>query len=167
MHHCYSRRDRVHQIVEDLVNLVEDVLEPCERRSLNPAITGFQGKGKTKMVVLPEVHMLDVEKVLLSVMPRLTNGKIDVSAQVSWVSDTPDQVGVQPGTDPFDFNDGDNGIVSCPGFFNCWALTPLDAGQGSVTASAPQYESAQWPIFYQPGAGGSLNASTGQPVSDL
>lgn len=121
------------------------------------------------MVTVPVPKLLDTEKILLSVMPRRADGHVDAAATVAWASDTPDQVGVEPGTAIFTFHDPQfNEDVDCPGNFNCFATTPLTSGTGNVTCSASGYESAQFgPIVYEPGAPRSLNASVGQPVSDL
>jgi hypothetical protein len=113
--------------------------------------------------------LLDVEKVLLSVMPRKADGKIDTTAIVTWASSDPAKVGIEPGVDPFPFDDGlGGGPVQCPGNFNCWALTPMsDEETATVTVSCPGYEAAEFVINYAPGVPRSLNASYGAPVSDL
>lgn len=121
------------------------------------------------MATVPVPQLLDVEKILLSVMPRLADGHVDTNAAVSWLSSDPTQVGLDVGVDSFVFHDPQFDVdVTCPGAFNCFALTPLDRGTGTVTASATGYESADFgPIVYAPGVPRSLNASVGSPVSDL
>lgn len=120
-------------------------------------------------VNVPVPALLDVEKIVLSVMPRKADGHVDTNAVISWVSSDPTQVGVEPGVDPFVFSDPQfTEDVTCPGPFNCTATTPLTSGTGSVTASCPGYESAEFgPITYAPGVARSLNASVGSPISDL
>jgi len=118
-------------------------------------------------VNVPVPQLLDTEKIQLSVMPRKTDGHVDTNATISWSSDSAD-VGVEPGVDSFVFHDPQfDEDVTCPGAFNCFALTPNDSGTGTVTASASGYESAAFgPITYAPGQPRSLNASVGTPVSD-
>lgn len=121
------------------------------------------------MATIPVPTLLDVEKILLSVMPRKADGHVDTSATISWVSSNPGEVGIEVGTEAFVFHDPQfDEDVTCPGAFNCFALTPLTTGSGTVTASAAGYESADFgPITYAPGVPRSLNASVGSPVSDL
>ena len=120
-------------------------------------------------VNVPVPALLDVEKITLSVMPRKADGHVDIAAVISWASSDPAQVGIEVGTAEFVFHDPQfDEDVTCPGAFNCTALTPLETGTGTVTASAPGYESAAFgPINYAPGVARSLNASVGSPVSDL
>ena len=120
------------------------------------------------MVNVPVPKLLDTEKILLSVMPRLADGHVDTAAAVTWEATVAAQVGAEPGTEPFVFHDPQfDEDVTCPGVFNCFALTPLNTGTGTVVASAPGYESAEFgPIVYEPGVPRSLNASVGSPVSD-
>ena len=120
-------------------------------------------------VQIPVPQLLDTEKILLSVMPRLANGRVDTEAVVTWTSSDPTQVGVEPGVDPFVFHDPQTGDdYTVPGAYNAFALTPLASGTATVTVSAPGYESADFgPITYAPGVPRSLNASVGSPVSDL
>lgn len=118
---------------------------------------------------IPVPALLDVEKILLSVMPRKADGHVDTAAVISWSSSDPAQVGIEIGTTDFTFHDPqfDEDVV-CPGAFNCFALTPNTTGTGTVTAGAAGYESAEFgPISYAPGQPRSLNASVGSPVSDL
>jgi len=120
-------------------------------------------------VTIPVPKLLDTEKILLSVMPRKADGHVDTQATLTWVTSDPTQVGLEVGVDSFTFHDPQfNEDVTCPGSFNCFATTPLTTGTGTVTASAPGYESADFgPINYEPGVPRSLNASVGSPVSDL
>ena len=121
------------------------------------------------MATVPVPALLDVEKIVLSVMPRLANGHVDKNAVITWASSDASQVGAEPGVDTFVFHDPQfDEDVTCPGAFNCVATTPLTSGSATVTASCPGYESADFgPITYAPGVPRSLNASVGQPISDL
>lgn len=157
--------------LEHAVDRLADLLEhrPHGQHSLHGRVTAIYGKGHQMAANIPVPQLLDTEKILLSVMPRLANGHVDTAAVVTWVSSDDTQIGVQPGTDPFVFDDPQfNEDVTCPGNFNCFALTPFTSGTGSVTVSAPGYEDAVFgPITYAPGQPRSLNASVGSPISDL
>ena len=137
-------------------------------RGLNPAITSIHGRSPSAMNV-PVPKLLDTEKILLSVMPRKEDGHVDVGATVTWASSDESAVGIDPGTESFEFHDPQfDETVTCPGAFNCYALTPNQSGSATVTASAAGYESAEFgPIEYAPGVPRSLNASVGSPISDL
>jgi len=151
-----------------IIETLERLSVPDEYNTLGAQLASVHGRSTTMSPInIPVPKLLDIEKVLLSVMPRKADGKVDIGAVVTWVSSAPDQVGIEPGTEPFVFNDGDNGDVTCPGNFNCFALTPLDTGAADVTVSAPGYDPAIFAISYAPGQPRSLTASYGQPVSDL
>jgi hypothetical protein len=143
---------------------------PPERRTLDPMLIAVYGRSAKMPVNVPVPKLLDTEKILLSVMPRLANGHIDTSVAISWSSDSAD-IGIQVGTDPFPFTDPqfpEDGEQQIPGDRNCFALTPGLTGSGNVTASGTGYDSAIFgPIVYEPGQPRSLNASIGSPVSDL
>lgn len=121
-------------------------------------------------VNIPVPKLLDVEKILLSVMPRKADGHVDATASITWTSSDPLQVGTEPGVDPFVFHDPQfDEDVTVPGAFNCFALTPGTSGVASITCSGgTAYEDAIFgPIEYAPGVPRSLNASVGSPVSDI
>ena len=158
----------MHREAGRIIEALDRISGPAERSTLGAFVASVQGRsGSMSPINIPVPKLLDVEKVLLSVMPRKADGKIDVNAVVTWTSSAPDQVGIEPGTEPFIFNDSAEGDVTCPGNFNCFALTPLDTGAADVTVSAPGYDPAIFAISYAPGQPRSLNASYGQPVSDL
>jgi hypothetical protein len=165
--------DRLVEILKGLdarlVAIEAAVKSCCPPRALNAALTAVYGRSNAMPVVIPVPQLLDTEKILLSVMPRLTNGRVDTEAVVTWASSDPAQVGVEPGVDPFVFHDPQTGEdYTVPGAYNAFALTPLASGTGTVTVSAPGYESAEFgPIVYAPGVPRSLNASVGSPISDL
>jgi len=117
-------------------------------------------------VVVKVPNLLDVEKVLLSTMPRKADGTVDVGASQGWTSTDP-SIGIEVPSENFDFDDGANGVVTCPGHFNCWALTPGESGTGSVFSKRTGYEDVDFQITYAPGVARSQNPSVGQPVSDL
>lgn len=113
--------------------------------------------------------LLDIEKIVLSVMPRKADGSVDVDAQVSWSSSDPSQVGIEMNSEPFVYVDPQSGVeFNCPGAFNATATTPLASGSASVTATAPGYTPEYFgPIEYAAGVARSLNGSVGSPISDL
>jgi hypothetical protein len=153
----------VHRIVEIL-----EVVPPAPGKTLGAFIAAIHGRSNTMAVVIPVPKLLDTEKVLLSVMPRKADGHVDAGAVVTWASSDPSQVGIEVGVDSFVFTDPQfSEDVTCPGNFNCYALTPNASGAGTVTVGAPGYESAEFSITYEPGVPRSLNASAGGPVSDL
>jgi hypothetical protein len=142
---------------------------PPERRSLDPLLVAVYGRRAQMPVNVPVPKLLDTEKILLSVMPRLANGHIDTTVAITWTKDG--DTDTQVGTDPFPYTDPqfpEDGELQIPGDRNCFALTPGIAGTGNVTASAPGYDSAIFgPINWEPGVPRSLNASIGAPISDL
>ena len=145
---------------------IERLVECHCRRTQGAFVAEVHGR-RTEMaqtIVVPQ--LLDVEKVLLSTMPRKADGTIDVGAVNTWTSSDP-SVGIEVGTGTFDFDDGTNGTVTCPGSFNCFALTPGDSGSGTVTSKIPGYEDVAFTITYAPGVPRSQNPSVGQPVSDI
>lgn len=118
-----------------------------------------------EVVIVPQ--LLDTDKVLVSTMPRDSSGLIDVNAPEGWTTTDP-SVGIEVPTDPFEFDDGPNGVVTCPGHFNCWILTPQDHGQGSVWSKrGSQYQDVEFKVNYAHGVANSQNPSVGQPISDL
>ena len=121
------------------------------------------------MATIPVPALLDVQKIVLSVMPRTADGHVDDKAVITWTSSDAAQIGIEPGVDTFVFHDPQFDVdVTCPGAFNCTALTPLDKGTGTVQAACPGYDSASFgPINYAPGVARSLNGSVGEAVSDL
>jgi hypothetical protein len=160
------------RIVSHLDRIARDLeAHPAPRNHLGAYVSAVYGRRvpvSPVNIVVPK--LLDTEKVLLSVMPRKADGHVDREALVTWESDDPSKVGVEPGTGTFDFTDDQNGgeVVTCPGFFNCFATTPLsDEESATVTVSAKGYDPAMFAISYAPGQPRSLNASYGQPVSDL
>jgi hypothetical protein len=149
-----------------IIEILDQLREP---RSLGAHVAAVYGRRHSMSVVIPVPKLLDTEKILLSVMPRKADGTIDTAAAITWDSSDSSKVGIEPGVEAFPFDDGlGGGPVECPGYFNCWALTPMsDAEEATVTVSAPGYESADFVITYAPGVPRSLNASVGAPVSDL
>jgi hypothetical protein len=138
--------------------------------NLGAFVSSIHGRRLTMPANIPVPQLLDVEKIVLSVMPRKADGHVDTAAVVTWTASDPSSVGAEPGTVAFDFTDPQNGdeVVNCPGNFNCTATTPNASGTGTVTASAPGYDSAIFgPINYAAGQARSLNASVGSPISDL
>jgi hypothetical protein len=155
-----------------LIRLLEEIaalLRKHHSPTLGAFVNAIYGRNPHMPVTITVPKLLDTEKILLSVMPRKADGTIDATAVITWTSSDPSKVGVEPGTDPFPFDDGQGGgPVTVPGNFNCFATTPLsDEESATVTVSAPGYDSAVFPIGYAPGQPRSLNASVGQPVSDL
>lgn len=165
----------IHAVEEDVEEgnaLLADILTALagQGHSLNGFIATINGRRFTHMANIPVPQLLDVEKITLSVMPRKADGHVDAAAVITWTSSDTSQVGVNVGTGTFDFTDPQNGneVVTCPGAFNCEALTPLSSGTATVTASCSGYEDAVFgPITYAPGVPRSLNGSVGLPVSDL
>jgi hypothetical protein len=165
-HALHQLQSSVDVIAQDVKTLLGN--HP-PKKSLDGFIKSVHGRRCTMPVNVPVPALLDVEKIVLSVMPRKADGHVDATAVITWVSSDASQVGAEPGTDPFTFHDPQfDEDVTCPGAFNCTATTPLDTGTGSVTASCPGYDSAAFgPISYAPGVARSLNASVGSPISDL
>lgn len=132
---------------------IKALLKPGHDRApkLSLAITEVHGR-RYKMATLPPIKLLDVEKVLLSVSPQKSDGTVDDSVVVTWTSSDPAQVGLEVSTT-------DNGR-------SCFALTPLDHGTATITASAPGYASDTVDITYAPGTPGVLNLSAGNPQPD-
>lgn len=166
--------DAIQIALDNLMDRVADLearfCELTRVRSLNGYVSAVKGRGCNNVAAnIPVPSLLDVEKILLSVMPRKADGHVDAAAVISWASSDESQVGIEPGTESFVFHDPQfDEDVTCPGAFNCYALTPLESGSATVTASAAGYESAEFgPITYAPGQPRSLNASVGSPVSDL
>jgi hypothetical protein len=164
-----NREERLVEAAELFAGSVEKLVEclcHCHGRSQNGFVAEVHGRRPqmAQTVVVPQ--LLDVEKVLLSTMPRKADGTVDVNAVNTWTSSDP-SVGVEVGTGTFDFDDGANGTVTCPGSFNCFALTPGTNGAGTVTSKIPGYEDVDFTITYAPGVPRSQNPSVGQPVSDL
>ena len=124
-------------------------------------------------VNIPVPQLLDVEKITLSVMPRLFNGHVSPNATIVWTSSDPTQGEAIPGTDPFVFHDSQfNEDVTVPGSYNCTATTPNTTGSYTVDCTGSDAEGTFdpvnfGPINYVPGVARSLNASVGSPVSDL
>lgn len=131
-------------------------------------VSTIYGRNQTMAnVAVPK--LLDVEKIVLSVMPRKADGSVDVGASVQWASSDSNAVGIEPDTESFVYTDPQTGEeIDCPGAFNATATTPLDAGSATITASAQGYTSETFgPIEYAAGVARSLNGSVGSPVSDL
>jgi hypothetical protein len=87
--------------------------------------------------------MKDAEKVPLSV-------SADAIGPFTWESSDPAQVGVEP--------QGDG--------HTCYATTPLDAGEATVTVKAKGYETETIKVTYSDSTPGNLNLSAGVPESD-
>lgn len=116
---------------------------------------------------LPPIRVLDVQKVKFSVMPRKANGRVDANASISWQSSNPEEVVLEPGTEPFVYHDPQfDEDVTVPGAFNCYAKTPLKSGSATITCSASGYETVEQPFSYDPGAPRSLNFSVSAPEFD-
>lgn len=166
-----SDTDRIlhecHVIREDIAELSRKLDGPTPGRPLGGFIAAVHGRRCTMAVNIPVPQLLDTEKILLSVMPRKADGHVDTAAVITWTASG--DVQAEPGTETFVFTDPQfSEDVTCPGAFNCYALTPNASGTGSVTAAATGYESAEFgPIVYAPGVARSLNASVGSPVSDI
>lgn len=161
-----NSNDRLIDAVVSVAESVEKLVDCHCRKSQWPFVAAIYGR-KCKMaqtVVVPQ--LLDVEKILLSTMPRKADGTIDATAVNTWAS-SDSSVGIEVGAGTFDFDDGANGVVTCPGSFNCWALTPGENGSANVTSTIPGYEDVVFQISYVPGQPRSQNPSVGQPVSDL
>lgn len=145
------------------------MLEAALRNNrLRGFVSTIYGRNQTMAnVAVPK--LLDVEKIVLSVMPRKADGSVDVDAQVSWSSSDPSQVGIELNTESFVFVDPQSGVeYDCPGAFNATATTPLASGSASVTATAVGYTPEYFgPIEYAAGVARSLNGSVGSPISDL
>ena len=158
--------DKIESVAHEVRDLHHTIKAGCGP-SLNPRIAAVYGRRLAIPVNVPVPQLLDTEKILLSVMPRKADGHVDTNASVTWTASG--DVGAEPGVDPFPFHDPQfDEDVTCPGSFNCYALTPNASGTGTVVASATGYESAEFgPITYAPGVPRSLNASTGSPISDL
>lgn len=163
--------DEIHRVHLELASINDTLktLSHPQSNALNGFIAAIYGRSVKMPVNVPVPQLLDTEKILLSVMPRKADGHVDTAAVVSWASSDGTQVGINVGTDTFVFHDPQfDEDVTCPGAFNCEALTPGTSGAATVTASAPGYDSAEFgPITYAPGVPRSLNASIGSPVSDL
>ena len=97
-------------------------------------------------ITLPVVKLLDVEKVLLSSSPTLPDGT-PASVIPEWESSDSDQVSLEVSED---------GLT-------CWALTPLETGESTITVSAEGFQSATVDISYAPAIPGQLNLSVGTP----
>jgi hypothetical protein len=101
---------------------------------------------------MPTITLFDSEKVLLHSSPKLPNGDLNTTVQVSWASDATDQVALEP---------------VGPLGHDCWALTPLDNGSATITVTAPGYNTSTQPITYSLGQPRELNLSSDAPVSDI
>lgn len=112
------------------------------------------------------IKMLDVEKVPLGILPRLTNGKINTKVDPVWKSSDDAQVGIerQPS---FEYDDGANGLVTIPEGYYVYATTPLESGAATVSVSGTGYPDESIDLSYAAGAVGALNLSAGAPVSDV
>lgn len=126
-------------------------VEGSTKRVLDIRATVFHAR-RRPIMQMPPIQLFDSEKVLLHSSPKLPNGDLDTKVVVTWVSDTPDQVTLEP-VDPLGRD--------------CWALTPLDNGAATVTATAPGYNPSTQPISYALGQPRELNLSSDAPVSDL
>jgi hypothetical protein len=117
------------------------------KRRMNTAINIILEQRSTAMRNDP-IKLLPTEKVLLSSTP-IKDGADDTSVDISWSSSDP-SVGIE------EQEDGRSAYVT----------TPLDAGSGEITASAPGYEDEIFPVSYAAPVPGKLNVTVGVPVSD-
>ena len=166
--------------VRDLHHTIKAGCGDPARRSLNPYIKAIYGRRSTMANdIIPVPELLDTQKIVCSVMPRLRNGHISVNASVTWAAEG--DTTVEPGVDPFPFHDirlKDDGSVdfeedvTCPGSFNATATTPGSSGSGKVIAAGSDAEGAFdgcefGPINWHQGAPRKMNGSVGSPISDL
>ena len=174
--------DRLGNRLEPRLVQIASSLEACCHgggRSLGGFVAAVYGRRTIMAVNIPVPELKDTEKIMCSVMPRLSNGHVSPNASITW---TPaGDVQAEVGTDPFVFHDKrlnpDGSVlweedVTCPGAYNAFALTPGPTGTGTLTASGSDsegtFEAAEFgPIHWMPGVPRSLNASVGSPVSDL
>lgn len=133
-----------------LIDYVCRCLKPEAKASLGLHVSQIHGKGRP-MATIPPIKMLDVEKVLLSVAPQKADGTPDDAVNVTWTSSDPAQVGIEP-------QDALGRSI--------YALTPLDTGVATVTATGAGYEPDTVEISYAPGQPRKLNLSAGTPVPE-
>jgi len=167
----YEIRVTESRLETKLDQLAHLIVQCHKSRSLGGFVAAVHGRRTTMPVNIPVPQLLDTEKILLSVMPRKRNGHVSTDAVVTWTASGDSTIEV--GTDPFPFHDPQfNEDVTCPGNFNCYALTPGSSGTGTVTANATDaegaFEAAEFgPITWAAGQPRSLNASLGSPISDV
>lgn len=167
-HHHKPRNywDELFNKLDCLVERLCACLKPEATAKLGLHVSLIQGHGKDKpMPTAPPIKMLDVERVLLAVSPQKANGTPDPTVQISWSSSDPDQIGIDV-LPEHDGLDAEGNTITIPATHAAWALTPLDRGAATITASATGYEADIQEISYEPGVPGRLNLSAGIPVPD-
>lgn len=168
----WSDTDRILYEIERVRQNTVEILELLPKaRPLGAMIAAIHGRRCVMPVTIPVPQLLDTEKILCSVMPRKRDGHVSTQAVVAWAANGDAQIEV--GTAEFIFHDPQfDEDVTCPGSFNCYALTPGASGTGTVSVSGSDaegvFDTAEFgPITWAPGQPRSLNASIGSPISDL
>lgn len=121
------------------------------RRKLRHMDVTIHAGGNLNMASAPiNITLFSDQSIPVTVAPLLANGDPDNAVDVSWSSSS-DSVQV------VERADGRTADI----------LTPADAGAAVITAKAPGYEDQAFNVSYTPRAARSLNASVGEPTSDL
>jgi len=111
----------------------------------------IHAEGNANMASAPiNISMFSDQSIPVTVAPLLENGQPDTQVDVTWASSN-DSVQV------VERQDGRTVDI----------LTPADAGAAIITAKAAGYEDQTFAVSYTKRASRALNASVGEPQSDL
>lgn len=165
-------------IATELIELDEDVdriehlvsSNAPTHGNLNLTVTAVAGKESAMpLKTLPPLSLSDVERVQLSLSPKLADGSSD-PGPFSWSSDNTSIATVVG--DKLDA-DGTTHIPdetdTTPTGPTAWALTPAGHGSANITAlsASPNVNGNLLPLVITEARTGDVNLTAGTPVSDL
>ena len=133
--------------------------------ALRLSVTAVVGKRSKPMIKpVPALTLSDVERVHLSLAPKLADGSAD-PGPFTWTSDNT-AIAQIVGEDASGAPDPTNTAPTTP---NVWLLTPAGPGVVTITAESanPDVDGNSIEITITEGRHGDVNLSAGTPVSDL
>lgn len=158
------------EYLRSIVRALREILELLDQ--LHHSLPGDVGshistiKGRNTamaaIITQPTVTMSDVERVLITLSPKLPDGTTD-PGPFSW-SSSDVAIGQLVGVDA----SGDPDLLQVPTGTQAWLLTPAGAGSVGVTitSASPNVDGNLIPFELTEGRTGNVNASVGAPVPD-
>lgn len=118
----------------------------CERerpKELGLHVSAVFGIRRCGVIERPQLNLTDRDKCILKL-------REDAKGPFTWESSDPSQVGLEP--------QGEG--------LTCYATTPLDAGEATITVKARGYEDETMKIVYVDSTPGELGLTAGDPEPD-
>jgi hypothetical protein len=152
------------EALHDIARAIRHHADTHATPAVGLAVTAAIGRKQMAIKPVSPLSLSDVERVQLSLAPKLANGTDD-PGPFAWVSDNPavaSIVGVAA--------DGSPDLANTqPTTATVWVLTPADAGSANIvaTSASPNVDGNSIALTITEGRSGSVNLSAGTPVSDL